>query len=139
MDDNEFFEEQPQIDEDALSDTEKLELALQLIEGGEFAHAQQLLDKVASCAEKYYVQGTLFRKKAWVNEARKCFKNAIKADPDNEKYKSALDELESFKKSDEFKSTKRQMGKDNAMECCIMGFCECCGTGICESICDGCS
>lgn len=143
MDSNE--EEEPKLLSDEendepmfLTDGEKLAEAERLVYEKDFVNAQKLLDEVQGSAEKFFVQGELFRQKAWLNEARKCFKKAIKMDEGNEKYLAALDELESFKKSDEFKEVKKKQmgGSDEACcECC----CECTGAGICQAICDGCS
>ena len=125
-----------------MDEHESLNKAEELIDSGEIEEAQKTLDAVKEkSGRKYYLQGKLFIAKNWYTEARKQFKKAVKAEPDNEQYNKALEDLEAFCKSEEGKQMKTvQMGnKDGLAECCILGCCEVCGTGICEAICDGCS
>lgn len=119
---------------------ERLDKVEELIENQELEKAQEILDSVTEkSGRKYYLQGKLFIQKNWYSEARKQFKFAVKAEPDNPEYKQALDDLDSFRNSKEFRKVK-QMGNssDFAEACCLCG-CECCGTGVCEAICNGCS
>lgn len=121
---------------------ERLQKVEELIERKELEEAQKVLDSVEEkSAGKYFLQGKLYVEKGWYSEARKQFKFALKAEPDKPEYKQALDDLESFKNSKEFREVKRkQMGdsSDFAEACCMCGG-ECCGTLLCESICNGCS
>ena len=127
---------------EGLSDWDKLTKAEELIESGELDEAQNLIDAVeVKIGRKYFVQSKLFNAKGWFNEQRKQLKKALKFEPENEEYKKALDELEDFRKSAEYKQMKTvQMGdKDSLIECCCLSSCECCATGLCEAICEGCS
>ena len=109
-----------------------------LIEEGKLEEAQAVLDgieKQNKNARWHYLQGKLFLAKNWFSEAYKQFKFAVKADPENPQYRAALQDLDNFRKSMEYKQRqKEQMGAgDTACYCCG----ECCLTGLCEGICDG--
>ncbi|MDE6441775.1 MAG: hypothetical protein K2L12_03365 [Clostridia bacterium] len=123
---------------DSLTDEQKLEKAEKLIERKDLEQAQEMLDSVKeNSGRKYFLQGKLFIRKSWYSEARKQFKFAIKAEPENEQYKKALEELETFCKSEEYKQMKTvQMGKNT--EGCALVCCECCASGACQAICEGC-
>lgn len=129
-------------DYEGLSDWDKLTRAEQLIESGDLDEAQKLIDAVQlKIGRKYFVQSKLFKAKGWYNEQRKQLQKSLKAEPENEEYKKALEELEEFRKSDEYKQMKTvQMGnKDGFAECCLLTSCECCASGLCQAVCDGCS
>lgn len=120
-----------------MDEKESLNRVEELIESGELEEAQKLLDSVEQKnGRKYYLQGKLFMAKNWYAEAYKQYKRAVKEEPENEQYRAAFDDLENFRKSEEYKQQqKSQMG---GAEVCALGFCECCGSGLCQAICDGC-
>lgn len=122
-------------------ETDKLSRAEELIESGELDEAQKLIFEVTEkSGRKYFVQSKLFKAKGWYNEQRKQLKLALKAEPENEEYRKAMDELEEFRRSEEYKTAKKQMGgKSGFGEACCMCSGEICLTGLCDLICNGCS
>lgn len=125
-------------DYEGLSDWDKLSRAEELIESGELEEAQKAVDAVATdFGRKYFVQSKIFKAKGWFNEERKQLKKALKAEPDNEEYKKALDDVDKF--VEEMKTEQKQKGQMGGAEVCALGCCECCGSGLCQAICDGCT
>lgn len=124
-----------------MDENESLNRAEQLLESGETEEAQKLLDYVKQkSGRKYYLQGKLFMAENRYAEAYKQYKLAVKTEPDNEEYKRVFEDLDNFRKSEEYRlSQKGQMGGG---EICAFGCCECCGSGacdaICSAVCDGC-
>ncbi len=73
---------------------ELLSLAEDLIEKGELAEAQSLLDKIEEkSGRKYFLQSKLFVKKGWYSEARVQLSYALTAEPENHEYKAALEQI----------------------------------------------
>ena len=124
----------------------------ELIERSELEKAQDLLKAFNERnAEWYFVQASLFRKKNWFQESRRCLEHAIDMDPENEAYRAELDDLdrmasEGKKARENKKKTKKQMGGDGTSSCmdscceaCALGGCECLCESMCTAICEGCS
>ena len=118
--------------------------AREYIENGKLDKAREIIDRTDTRnAEARYLLGRIFMCKCWYSEARRCFKQAVKLDPSNAEYAQALDDLNEFRKTAEYKQTKvkkKQMGSTDgfAEACCLCG-CEASGTVCCEAVCDGCS
>lgn len=129
---------------ESLTDEQKLAKAEELIERKELDKAQEVLDEIdEESGRKCYLQSLIYKEKFWYNEQRKMLKKAIKAEPDNPEYRQALEDLNAFRKTKEYrqsKANKRQMGDTDEMTelCCQCGG-ECCGTLLCQAICEGCS
>lgn len=67
----------------------------ELIKGGKYDEAQAMLDADAERgAQWHYLQSIIFYKRDWLTESRKQLKMAVELEPENEKYKSALEKLE---------------------------------------------
>lgn len=113
--------------EDELAQAEKL------IAENELDAAQKILDGVKEkSARRYFVQGKLYEKKGWHNEARKQLKKAVKAEPENERYADALDDLEIRAKKNGFLNDPNAEDKATCAFCCAECACEACATSICE-------
>lgn len=64
------------------------------IKSGNLNVAQQLLDDFDErSAEWHYYQSVVFYKKNWINESKKQLEIAISMNPNEQKYKNALDKL----------------------------------------------
>ncbi len=64
------------------------------IKSGDLRLAQEKLDLFDErFAEWHYYQSVVFYKKNWINESKKQLEIAISMDPDNSKYKEALNKL----------------------------------------------
>ncbi len=114
--------------------------AEKLIDCGELNEAQSILDGVEEHdARLHFLQGKLFLKKNWHNEARKQFEIAIDLDPGNEEYKDAYGQLKKVSEGEKLHDVKKQSKFDGYAECCCMGFCELWGAGLCDLLCNGCS
>lgn len=97
-----------------------------LIEEEELAQAQLELNKIEDKnAQWHFLQGKIYLARKWYSEAHKQFKTAVKqAEPDKvDEYRAALDELEAFSKTPEYKEYKKKHFFD--------GFCEACCTSCC--------
>lgn len=110
--------------------------AEKLIAEGKLDEAQAFLKDVKEkTGEWHYVQAKLYIKKNWTNEARKELKRAVKAEPDNEKYLEALEELELNAKNMHSVPSSDNEGKAICALACAECSCEVCAQGICDGIC----
>ena len=139
-------EEKVEAEEELPSDP--LDRAEKYIEQDKIYDAQLLLNEIKEdSGRKHYLQSRIYKVQCWYNEQRKQLKAAIKAEPDNELYKKELEELNEFRKTAEYRQTKRrhkmgQMGNTDRIgfcEACAYCGCEAICSGICDAICDGCS
>lgn len=128
----------PYEEELPLNDEEYLDSAEKMLADGDAEGAQKALDCVnAKSARKHYLQGKLYLHKCWYSEARKQFKSAVKAEPDNELYKTELSDIMEFSKTKEYRQAVRQKQMGEAGGVCAEGLSECCCLCICEGICEG--
>lgn len=76
--------------------------------------------------KKHFLQSKIYQQKKWYNEQRKELKAAIKAEPDNQEYKTELAELKkSFNyKQDKTETREMQIGKMCSV--CGDGYFVCC-------------
>ena len=75
-------------------DGEQFDAVRQAITSKDFAKAQSLLDDMYyRGGEWHYYQAIIFYEKNWLNESKKQLELAIDIDPENEKYKRALDNM----------------------------------------------
>ena len=117
-------------------ETDPLSRVEKLIAENNLDEAQEILNSLSEkSGEWHYVQAQLYIKKNWTNEARKQLKRAVKAEPDNEKYKDALDELHFHAKKGKPNTTISDDDKAMCAFCCLECSCEACAEGICS----GCS
>ena len=112
--------------------------------------AQMKLDKIEERgAEWHYWQAQVCKKKNWNLEGYRHLKEAVRLDPENERYQKELEELDAQTQTDDAeekkkrKKRKKNMGgnsgwNDACGECCVEGCCVCFGEAICEGICEGC-
>ena len=123
---------------DEFVETDPLTRAEKLIAEDKLDEAQEILNSITEkSGEWHYVQAQLYIKKNWTNEARKQLKRAVKAEPDNEKYKDALDELHLRAKKGKPNMSISDDDKTLCALCCLECSCEACAEGICEGICGG--
>ena len=66
-----------------------------LIKKGEYNEAQNKLDEITDRnAQWHYLQSIIYYKREWMNDSRIQLAEAVKMDPTNEKYRSALEKLD---------------------------------------------
>ena len=111
-------------------------LAEELIARGELDEAQSILNKInEKSGRKFFVLSKLYKARKWYNEQRKVLQAAVELEPDNEKYKKELAEIEEFSKTKEYKKAvkKQQMGsfKSRVKEGCNI-------YSVCNGCCAGC-
>ena len=127
-----------------------------LIKENKINEAQALLDDCNErLAEWHYLQAVVFYKKNWTNESKKQLEIALQMDPDNVKYRTALEKLKAktdFNGNPNYQTqnpysqpnpnaqpdySDRQMGGNACSECI-----SCCYTYLCVdclfSLCCGC-
>ena len=113
--------------------TDPFSRAEKLISEDKLDEAQEFLNGITEkSGEWHYVQAQLYIKKNWTNEARKELKRAVKAEPDNEKYKDALDELRLRAKKGKPNTTLTDDDKAMCAFCCLECSCEACAEGVCN-------
>ena len=125
----------------------------QAIDEEQFEVAESLLEMHEERgAEWYYQRAMLFKKRSWFLESLRNMKEAVRLDPENERYQQELNELDKMatpegQEGKKGKKHKRHMGGNSSCwdGCCIGcgdGCGECCCAcacqGICEGICNGC-
>lgn len=90
--------------------------------------AQGILDKVKDRdAEWHYVQAAVEYYKRFYLDCRKELKKAIKLDPENGKYRAALEELTAMANEAQKAGTPLPEGKwDGFAETCLEGCCTSC-------------
>ena len=66
-----------------------------LVKNGKHSEAQEILDSITNRnAEWHYYQAMVFYKKEWLSESRAQLAIAVNMEPDNAKYKDALQKLD---------------------------------------------
>lgn len=126
------------------SDDSQFKKIENLIKTGDLQEAQHILDSFNERgAEWHYLQSVIFFKKNWINESKKQLEISIQLEPNNVKYKNALDKLnnkvneanKAFKTDTTSNNTYTgtdggigdeapQMGGNGCMEwCCQMALC----------------
>lgn len=110
-----------------MEEDERLQKVEDYIASGDLYSAQYLLNMIdEESGEKCYLQSLVYKEKCWYNEQRKMLKKAIKAEPSNQKYKKALDDLTRVVKND----TLREMEKSDKTDRCCNALCEGCCNGL---------
>lgn len=100
--------------------------------------AQEDLDCVKEKnGKRHYYQSKIYKQKQWYNEQYKELKAALKIEPDNEEYNKAMQELEEFRKSGQYKEYKKQKRDGQMGGVCFEVCGECCCTVACECLCEG--
>lgn len=131
-------------------DEQALISASNAIKQGDLLKAQQQLDSISNKnAEWHYLQSVIFYKRNWINESRNQLEIALSKDPNNTKYRTALNKLNekaNFNANNyqggyqggynnyQQNNYNRQMGGDGCMDCCTAYCC----TQILMDICCGC-
>lgn len=120
-------------------ENEEFSRVLELLESSGVEEAQKALGELPDCPRKNYVQAKIFEKKRWFNEARKQLELALMAEPENQEYINALDEINLIAEKSKLKDVKKSGADTSQMgECCCECTGEMCILGLCHSICDGC-
>ncbi len=139
-------------------DGEQFDAVRQAITSKDFAKAQSLLDDMYyRGGEWHYYQAIIFYEKNWLNESKKQLELAIDIDPENEKYKRALENMKkkingegAFKQAPQdgqqtqnFTSrsgyaTDRSYTQQSAAGSAADGCCTACQCAICADCCCEC-
>ena len=91
---NEEINNNPPEEELPAHDEEILDRAEKMLSDGDASGAQKALACIKEkSAKAHYLQGKIYIEKCWYSEARKQFKYAVKAEPDNELYKNELSDI----------------------------------------------
>ena len=111
-----------------------------LIHAGRIADAQQLLDGIPAAsrtAEWYFLKGTVFMRRGWMDQAYSCYEQATQMEPGNSEYRSALEYISRRRNGESggyntSRRAARGSGCGNCCDtCCALwcadSCCECCG------------
>lgn len=108
-----------------------------LIEKNEFKSAYDLLKGITDkCAQWYYLTGISAMNIGYYEEGEKCIKEAEVLEPENERFKEALDSFSRYR--DDYRdrayryNRRRRNGLDGCCCCCCDDCCCCCGDDCCE-------
>lgn len=114
-----------------------------LLEKNDLAGAQEALDSIKERnAEWHYYQARIYYNREWLTESRKHLKIAVDMEPNNQKYKNALNKLEYKMGADnvppqDFGNMNTQQMQENSFgnmlsNCCAAYCCmECCYSLFC--------
>lgn len=84
-----------------------------LIKDGKYDEAQSILDAIHDRGgEWHYYQSIVYYKRDWLTESKVQLEEAIKCDPDNEKYKKALEKMKQVIGNQSAKA--ENLGRDGA-------------------------
>ena len=112
-------------DNEIQSDGELLFAAEKYIQESQTDLAQYTLNCVKEdSGKKHFLQSKIYQQKSWYNEQRKQLKAAIKAEPNNQDYKTELAELKKSFNYKQDKAEKREMQMGNICGSCFNG-CAC--------------
>ena len=113
------------------------ERARKLVSEGRYSEAEVVLDSVSSSsrtADWYYLKGCVCEGKGWYDDAYRAYQNACKADPSNEEFHRAAQNLRerAYQYSPYRKGKSAQAGDCSSCDICtgLMCadcMCECCG------------
>ncbi len=107
-----------------------------LIQNGNYAQAQQLLDSMQIRGSSwYYLQGLLFLRRGWYDRANVLLKRAVELEPGNLEYREALSRVNSqysgYRQNPNFYRNSYRQSPDMCSVCttlwCADSLCECCG------------
>lgn len=94
-----------------------------LINSGRIAEAQELLDGVAASnrdAEWYFLRGSIYYSRGWLDDALQCFQKACSMSPQNSEYAAAYNQLVWQRQNG------RPAGYGNYQTGTSIGGCSCC-------------
>lgn len=107
-----------------------------LIQNGNFAQAQRLLDSMpVRDATWNYLQGLLFLRRGWYDRANVHLQRAVQMDPGNMEYRDALSrvntQFNAYRYNPNYYRGGYRQGPDMCSVCttlwCADSLCECCG------------
>lgn len=107
-----------------------------MIQNGNFAQAQQLLDSMpVRDSSWYYLQGLLFLRRGWYDRANVLLRRAVEMDPANPEYREALNRVNSqytgYRQNPYVYRQSYYQNPDMCQICttlwCADSLCECCG------------
>ncbi|HIX65908.1 MAG TPA: DnaJ domain-containing protein [Candidatus Anaerotruncus excrementipullorum] len=110
-----------------------------LINAGRIAEAQELLDGVAAAnrdAEWYFLKGSIYYSRGWLDDALQCFQRACSMNPQNTEYSAAYNQLLWQRQTGQ----PRQYGGMGAGQPYVGGCscCDVCAAMYCASCCSDC-
>ena len=102
-----------------------------LVQSGRLAEAQELLDGVSAQnrdAEWYFLKGSIYHSRGWLDDALQCFQKAHTMNPQNQEYAAIYNQLIWQRKTGRSPYGNTGYGQGGAQ----MGGCSCCD--ICAAI-----
>lgn len=121
--------------------SENFDDVMACLKRGDTSEAQKLLDNMTNRgAEWHFWQAAVYHRKNWFDESRTQLKIALELEPNNKKYKDALDKLEQQQnaknpfneKNAQAPNNRSYAGQDNMN---VGGCCDCCSSLICADCC----
>lgn len=107
-----------------------------LISQNRIAEAEELLDGVPEynrSAEWYFLKGSVYYRRGWLNEAARCFQRAYQTEPNNQEYAAAWQRI-SYQQ--QYGSSPGRTTRTGIYGC---DCCDCCAGLMClDCLCRGC-
>lgn len=107
-----------------------------LISQNRIAEAEELLDGVPEYnrnAEWYFLKGSIFYRRGWLNEAARCYQRAYHMEPGNREYAAAYSRISYQQENGSSPGRTTQAGV------CGCDCCDCCAGMMClDCLCRGC-
>ncbi len=96
---------------------------------GNLEQAEQMLMNITNRnAEWYFLMGSIYYRRGWLDQARDCFRQASQMDPANPEYATALNRMHQ----------SREVYRSRGFEGGGMSACDCCSTLLCADCCCEC-
>lgn len=103
-----------------------------LVNSNEYQKAYNMLQKISDkCSEWYYLTGLSSMKLGYYDEGETYIKKAVTMEPNNEVYKSTLNQYNSYRNNYDNNSYNYNRRNRNVSN----GCCCCCGDSLCDTLC----
>lgn len=118
------------------NDSQKIYQIKMLIQNGNFAQAQQMLDSIqVRDSSWHYLQGLLFLRRGWYDKANVLLQRAVDMEPNNMEYRDALSRVNNqyrgYQQNPHYYRGGYRRDPDMCQICgtlwCADSLCECCG------------
>lgn len=130
-------------DEQAQTKTSATDLAYikTLLDQNQLVEAENILDRIAleqRTAEWYFLKGRVFFSRGWMDDAANFFSTAVRMDPKNEEYRSALNQI-SWQRQGNYGSPNQGPYRQPNSPMASCSLCDVCSGLLCADCCCECA